>query len=115
MGLPRFRHAAGVFADYSVGALISAYISRATKDTHAFKGNMCMVFTAENTFRIIVYACLGILTGEVALRALMLVIPMLLAFFLGIAAGKRLDEGRAKRVVILMLIFSGAALVLTSL
>ena len=100
---------------YGVGALISAYISRATKDTHAFKGNMCMVFTAENTFRIIVYACLGILTGEVALRALMLVIPMLLAFFLGIAVGKRLGEGRAKRVVILTLIFSGAALVLTSL
>lgn len=100
---------------YGVGALISAYISRVTKDTHAFKGNMCMVFTAENTFRLIVYACLGILTGDVALRALVLALPMVAAFFLGIGAGKRLDEAKAKRLVILMLIFSGAALVVNSL
>lgn len=100
---------------YGVGALVSAYMSRATEDTHAFRGNMCMVFTAENTFRMVVYAVLGILTPEVALQALALVIPMLAAFFLGLKAGRRLNEAYAKRAVIVMLIVSGAALVLTSL
>ena len=38
---------------YGIGALLGAYISRVTDDSHSFKANICVVFLAENTFRII--------------------------------------------------------------
>lgn len=46
---------------YGVGALLGAYLSRVTDNTHSFKANICVVFLVENTFRIILYACTDIL------------------------------------------------------
>ena len=43
---------------YGIGALMGAYVSRVTDDSHSFKANICMVFLVENTFRIIMYAVL---------------------------------------------------------
>jgi len=100
---------------YGVGALLSAYVSRVTEDTKAFKGNMCMIFTVENTFRLATYALLGILTGEVLWQAARLVPVMLTGMALGMGASRRLNEARARRAVIVMLIVSGAALIFNSL
>ena len=38
---------------YGVGALLGAYISRVTDDSHSFKANICTVFVIENILRII--------------------------------------------------------------
>ena len=47
---------------YGVGALLAAYVSRVTKNDGSFKANISAVFVIDNTFRIILYKTLGLLT-----------------------------------------------------
>lgn len=100
---------------YGVGALLGAYISRVTEDSKSFQANICTVFLAENTFRIGLYAWWGILTLDVARQAAMLVPFMLAGLLLGMGSGKLLDEKIVKRIVVVMLIVSGVALIWNSL
>ena len=100
---------------YGVGALLGAYISRVTEDSKSFQANICTVFLAENTFRIGLYAWSGLLTLEVARQAAMLMPFMLAGLVLGMGSGKMLDEKIVKRIVVVMLIVSGAALIWNSL
>lgn len=100
---------------YGIGALLGAYVSRVTDDTGAFKGNICVVFLVENTFRIILYVVNGIITFGVLKQAVVLIPFMLAGLWLGIKSGKVLDEKIVKRLVIVMLIISGAALVVNNL
>lgn len=100
---------------YGVGALLGAYISRVTEDSKSFQANICTVFLAENTFRIGLYAWSGLLTLEVARQAAMLMPFMLAGLVLGMGSGKLLDEKIVKRIVVVMLIVSGAALIWNSL
>lgn len=99
---------------YGVGALLGAYISRVTDDSHSFKANICVVFLIENTLRVIFYTLYGILTYSAMLQAVKLVPFMLAGLYLGIFCGRRLEETVIKRAVIIMLIVSGAALVVRS-
>lgn len=100
---------------YGVGALLGAYVSRVTEDSHGFKANICMVFVVENTFRIVIYAILGIITWDIAKQAVVLIPVMLAGLYLGMASGKVLDEKTVKKLVIIMLILSGVALVVNNL
>ena len=100
---------------YGVGALLGAYISRVTEDSKSFQANICTVFLAENTFRIGLYAWSGLLTLEVARQAAMLMPFMLAGLVLGMGSGKVLDDKIVKRIVVVMLIVSGAALIWNSL
>lgn len=100
---------------YGVGALLSAYVSRNSKDSHAFKGNICFVFFVENAFRAILYICYGIITLETMKRSLMLFPVMLVGLWAGIWSGNFLNEKAVKKVVIIMLIISGAALIISNL
>lgn len=96
---------------YGIGALLAAYMSRVTKDSSAFKGNLCVVFLIENTFRIVMYSVTGLLTAEVLQTAVMLVPAMVIGLFLGVQSSRRLREETVRKAVILLLILSGAALV----
>ena len=86
-----------------------------TDSSKAFKANICSVFLAENTFRIILYMCFGILTWDVWKRALSLTPFMLLGLWLGMWTGKVLDEKYVKKLVVIMLIISGIALVVKTI
>lgn len=108
--------AAGVLCGlYGVGALLGAYISRVTDDSKGFQANICTVFLAENTFRVILYSLTGIMTWDVCRQAAMLLPFMLLGLCLGMWSGKFLNEKIVKRLVVLMLMVSGAALIIGSL
>lgn len=96
---------------YGVGALLGAYIGRTTKDTSSFKANICTVFIIENTFRIILYLFYGIITLESLKSALKLSPFMLIGLVLGILSAKAIDEKAVKKIVIVMLIVSGIALI----
>lgn len=96
---------------YGVGALLGAYLSRVTNNTHSFKANICVVFLVENTFRIVLYACTGILHIAILKKALILAPFMLIGLFGGMFAGNILNEKLIKRLVILLLIISGFALI----
>lgn len=100
---------------YGIGALLSSYVSRVTEDTHSFKANMCTVFLAESTFRIVLYTAWGILTPAIAKQALILIPFMLIGLFLGMKSCSFLNEKLVKKIVIVMLIVSGAALIINSL
>lgn len=100
---------------YGVGALLGAYLSRVTENSRAFKANLCIVFLADNSFRIVLYALWGLLTHDVLRRALLLAPCMLAGLWLGMRCSRVLDERIAKRVVVAALIVSGLALVISNL
>lgn len=100
---------------YGVGALLGAYLGRVTEDSHSFKANICTVFVIENTLRIVLYTVWGLLTFDVLKQAVVLLPFMLIGLGAGMLSGKFLDEKIVRKLVILMLIVSGAALVLTNL
>ncbi|MBE5859156.1 MAG: sulfite exporter TauE/SafE family protein [Butyrivibrio sp.] len=100
---------------YGVGALLGAYIGRTTDDAKAFRANICMVFIIENTFRIILYSIYGIITPDSLKRAIFLAPFMLVGLFAGMLSAKRIDDKIVKKIVIVMLIISGIALILTNI
>lgn len=100
---------------YGVGALLGAYISRVTDDSHSFKANICTVFVIENILRIILYSVWGILTLDIFRQAVVLIPFMLIGLCAGMLSGKFLDEKIVRKLVILMLIISGAALIVTNI
>ncbi len=98
---------------YGVGALLGAYIGRTTTNADEFKANICTVFMIENTFRIILYVFYGIITLSALRQALILAPFMLIGLVAGMLSAKIIDERMVKRIVIIMLIVSGIALILT--
>lgn len=100
---------------FGIGALMAAYMSRTTENSQAFKGNLCVVFLAENTFRLVLYSVLGIITIPVIEQAAVLLPFMLLGLICGMGAAKIMKERVVKRVVIIMLILSGVSLIVRNL
>ena len=100
---------------YGVGALLGAYLGKVTNDSHSFKANICTVFVIENTLRIVLYTVWGLLTFDVLRQAVILLPFMLIGLGSGMLSGKFLDEKIVRKLVIVMLIVSGAALILTNL
>lgn len=100
---------------YGIGALLAAYIGRVTEDSSSFKGNLCVVFIVENTFRIILYIATGIITLETAKSAALLLPAMAVGLFIGMKSGRFLNEKIIKKLVIIMLILSGAALIINNI
>lgn len=100
---------------FGVGAMLGAYLGRTMKDTKSYKGNLCFVYTMENTMRIILYTIAGLLSPESLRNALILAPFMGLGLFLGMKSSSLISEGAVKKCVIIMLIISGVALFVTNL
>ena len=99
---------------YGVGALISAYISRVTDNSHAFKANLCVVFLVDNSFRFFLYIFSGLLTTEVLKLSLLLIPMTLFGLWAGMRSSNLINEHTAKKVVAAALIISGAALIISN-
>lgn len=100
---------------FGVGALLAAYLGRVTERMDEFKANISAVFVVENTFRLVTYGMLGVITLG-SLRQTLLLIPVALCgLFAGIYSSKKLDERLIKRSVIVLLMISGVVLVVTNL
>ncbi len=100
---------------FGVGALLAAYVSRATTDMTGFKANISAVFIVENTFRLFLYGALGLFTAEI-FRTFLLLIPFaLLGLFLGIKSSGVLSEKLVRRLTAVLLIVSGISLVIQNL
>ncbi len=100
---------------YGIGALLGAYVNRVTDNSRAFKANICVVFFVENTFRIVLYSIWGIITLDILRQVLMLLPFVLIGLILGMLSSKVLDEKIVKRIVIVMLMVSGVALIINSI
>ncbi len=100
---------------FGVGALMAAYVGRVTDTTDGFKANLSAVFIVENTVRLILYACIGILTAAALKKALILAPFMLLGLFAGMKCAKVVDEKWVRRLVIFFLILSGIVLIVKNI
>ena len=108
--------AAGVLSGlFGVGALLAAYVSRVTDTGSEFKANVSAVFLAENVFRVFLYTMLGMITVDVLKTALLLMPAMLAGLFAGIAVSRKIDDKAIKKLVLLLLMFSGIVLILQNI
>lgn len=100
---------------YGIGALLGAYVNRVTEDSKSFKANICVVFLVENTFRIVLYGYFKIITMNIVKQAIILVPFMLIGLFVGMLSGKIIKEKHIKKLVVIMLIVSGIALIINNM
>ena len=100
---------------FGVGALLAAYVSRVTEDGDSFKANISAVFIVDNTFRIVLYSALGLLTLDTLKTALLLIPFALVGLFLGMKCSSRMDESLVKKITAVLLVLSGISLILKNL
>ena len=107
---------AGVLSGmFGVGALLAAYVSRVTEGSDAFKANISAVFIADNTFRIVLYSVLGLLTFDTVKFVLTLLPFALLGLFAGMKCSSRMDEKLVRKITSVLLVLSGISLILKNL
>lgn len=99
---------------YGVGALLGVYVNIITNDTKEFKANACVVFFVSDSFRLGLYIATGIVTWDIMKLSVFLIPFMLLSLYLGMKFSNYLNEKVVRRIVILMLIISGAALIINN-
>ena len=100
---------------FGVGALLAAYVSRVTDSGDAFKANISAVFIVDNTFRLVLYSYLGLLTLDTVKTALWLLPLAILSLFGGMLCSRRLDEGKARKATAALLVLSGISLIVKNL
>ncbi len=108
--------AAGVLCGlFGVGALLAAYVSRVTDSSNSFKANISAVFVADNTFRIILYSVLHLLTFDTVKMVLLLSPFALAGLCMGIKCSGIMNESHIRKLTSVLLIFSGISLILKNL
>ncbi len=100
---------------FGVGALLAAYVSRMTDNDHAFKANISAVFVADNTFRIILYSILHLLTVDTVKMVLLLSPFALAGLCTGIKCSTILNESYIRKLTAVLLFFSGISLILKNI
>ena len=100
---------------FGVGALLAAYVSRVTEGGGSFKANISAVFIVDNTFRIVLYSALGLLTLDTVKSVLLLIPFALLGLYAGIKCSSRMDEKLVRKITSVLLVLSGISLILKNL
>lgn len=100
---------------FGIGALLAAYVNRVTEDDGSFKANISAVFIVDNTFRIILYRMLGLLTFGTVKSALILIPFAFLGLFTGITCGNYVEEKTVRKITSILLVLSGISLILKNL
>ena len=100
---------------FGVGALLAVYVDRVTDSGSEFKANISAVFIADNTFRIILYSALHLLTFDTLKSALMLIPIAILGLFAGMKSSSLLKEKTVRRMMAVLLILSGVSLTLQNM
>lgn len=100
---------------FGVGALLAAYVSRVTDDSQSFKANISAVFIVDNTFRIILYSTLHILTLDTLKRGLILIPFVLIGLIAGMKCSSIMNKNLAKKITAVLLVISGISLVIKNI
>ncbi len=104
-----------MYAVFGIGAFLVAYISRTTENQKQFRGNICVVFLIENTFRIILYALTGVLSGDIVKLAFLLMPFMAIGLGIGVVLSRHASERFVKKAIIVLLMLPGFSLVINNL
>lgn len=97
---------------FGIGAFLAAYLMGRAEEPEAVKGNLCMVFLVENTFRIWMYGTAGILPLSLIRQSLYLYGFMLAGLAVGLLLSGRINQRTARRVTGWMIVASGAGVLL---
>ena len=100
---------------FGVGALLAAYMGRVTEDGPSFKANISAVFIVDNTFRLVLYSFLGLLTPDTVKTVLLLMPFALLGLFGGMLCSRWLNESAVRKATAVLLVLSGFSLILKNL
>lgn len=100
---------------FGVGALLAAYVSRVTENDESFKANISTVFIVDNSFRIILYKTLGLLTLDTVKSVIFLIPFALLGLLAGLKCCKHMNDKKVRKITTVLLILSGISLVLKNL
>ena len=100
---------------FGIGVLLVIYMTQTTDNLKEFKANICMVYAAENTVRLLLYIIVGVFTTAHLKQGLMILPFILIGIFLGMKSSAYLDERKAKIIIMCMLIFSGISIVISNL
>lgn len=102
----------GLFSGlFGVGAIMAAYVNRITKTSQEFKANVSFIFAVENTFRLVLYSYLGVITLQ-SLKMVLLILPAsILGLFLGMKSSQILDDKLVKKIVVLLLLMAGVVMI----
>lgn len=100
---------------FGVGALLAAYVGRVTEDSESFKANISAVFIVDNTFRVILYSCLHLLTLQTIKMSLLLIPFALGGLIAGIKCSQKLDDKLVRKCTVILLVISGVSLILKNL
>lgn len=100
---------------FGVGALLAAYVGRVTDDTEAFKANINAVFIVDNTFRIILYSVLHLITADTIKMSLLLFPIALLGLAAGVKCSHIMNEKVVRKLTVVLLIISGVSLILKNI
>lgn len=97
---------------FGIGAFLAAYLMGRAEEPEAVKGNLCMVFLVENTFRIWMYGTASILPFSLIRQSLYLYGFMLAGLAVGLLLSGRINQRTARRVTGWMIVASGAGVLL---
>ena len=107
---------AGVLCGFfGVGAMLAACVSRVTENDSSFKANISAVFIADNTFRIVLYQALDLLTFGTVQTIIRLIPFALLGLFAGMKCSGHMNEKHTRRITAILLVLSGISLLLKNL
>lgn len=73
------------------------------------------MFIVDNTFRIVLYSALGLLTLDTVKSVLLLIPFALLGLYAGIKCSSRMDEKLVRKITSVLLVLSGISLILKNL
>lgn len=99
----------------SGGSFLAVYSVAKLKDKQEFRATSNAVWAIINTVMITTYGISGTLTADVLKMSAIAVIPTLAAVWLGDALTKKVKQSTFLKVVYVILIFSGAVLLITNL
>lgn len=100
---------------FGVGVLLAAYVSRVTKGNESFKANISAVFIVDNTFRLILYSILHILTIDTIKMSLILIPFAFIGLMAGIKCGNIMNEKFVRRLTAILLVISGISLIIKNI
>ena len=98
----------GLFA--SAGPPIVMYLTRKLKDKNAFRATLVLYFLVQDPWRLIAYAGTGLMSWDILKFSLVLIPAMVAGNFTGSALVQRVNQVLFRRIVSLVLLGIGVAL-----
>ena len=101
--------ATGFFAGlFGISILFAAYIERTGYiDRKQFRGQVCFVFFIENTARVILYAVMGLYSGDIIKLSMLAAVGGFAGLFCGSKVDTKLSEVAARKIIIVIFMCAG--------